>query len=373
MKIKYPPIIIIIYLMINFFSTDAYSFTYYVSSTGNDLNTGLSEQFPWRTITKVNLIIPTMVLGGQILFKRGDKFVGSINITLLGLSNELIFGAYGSGNLPIITGKKSITGWTQHSPNIYKANISESISHLYVSNKLMNIARYPNSGFLRIDEGNGANGFYDEALNQPSGYWNGATCRVRSINWIYEVKTVTSFSNGNIGFSDPTIVGLTQNYGYYLDNKYTLLDTAGEWYHDINTGTVYLYSPGINPVSLTVEGTVFDKGFNFALSVVKVKIMDLNISGYKMHGIDAPTNFNITIRNCLINHTGIFAIRLNGWDNIIDNNRLEDNYNVAIMGVLTRTTISNNIIKRTWINSRVWNQRMGLFGNANPNERSDHS
>jgi len=360
--------IIIICLLMNLFSKDAYPFvTYYVSSSGNDQNTGTSEQSPWKTISKVNSIlssISSLPQGGQILFKRGDKFEGTVYIAW-GLRNgELTFGAYFTGNLPIITGKKSITGWTQHSPNIYKANFSDSISHLYVNNKLMTIARYPNKGFLKIDLGDGVYGFYDAALNQPNGYWNGATCRIRSVNWIYDLSRVSSFSNTKITLSSPTNYPMTKDYGYYLDSKYSLLDTAGEWYQDLNTGTVYIYSPnGIVPSS--VEGTVGKNGFLFdtIYGVNNVKIQDLNVSGYKMHAICGGSyNSNITVKNCLISHTGIFGIILNGPTNLIDNNTLIDNYNVGITGVLTSTTISNNSIKRTGLIAGYGASGFGYLG-----------
>ncbi|HQK70471.1 MAG TPA: hypothetical protein PL101_05085, partial [Bacteroidales bacterium] len=44
---------------------------YYVSSTGNDLNSGLGISSAWRTIDKVNSIFSSLNPGDRILFKCG--------------------------------------------------------------------------------------------------------------------------------------------------------------------------------------------------------------------------------------------------------------------------------------------------------------
>src|SRR5690606_41902316 len=48
---------------------------YYVSTSGNDSNSGTSESAPWKTLTKVNSFTPKP--GDQILFKRGHEWTGS--------------------------------------------------------------------------------------------------------------------------------------------------------------------------------------------------------------------------------------------------------------------------------------------------------
>jgi len=77
--------------------------TYYVSSsyTGGTANGGFST--PWKTISSVNSNMGSFNPGDSILFKRGDKFGGRLNITCLGTSsNRIYFGNYGTGNLPLI-------------------------------------------------------------------------------------------------------------------------------------------------------------------------------------------------------------------------------------------------------------------------------
>ncbi len=57
------------------FSVYVNATNYYVSSSGNDANSGTSESSPWKTLNKVNSFTPKP--GDQILFKRGEEWTGS--------------------------------------------------------------------------------------------------------------------------------------------------------------------------------------------------------------------------------------------------------------------------------------------------------
>ncbi|MDQ3194136.1 MAG: right-handed parallel beta-helix repeat-containing protein, partial [Bacteroidota bacterium] len=324
--------------------------TYYVSATGNDNNLGLTPSTPWQSISKVNSMMILFLPGDQILFKRGDKFYGTLTVDKSGLAGiDIIFGSYGTGELPMITGKKLITGWIPHSGSIYKATVSDTIWNLYSNQKIMTVARFPNTGFMKIDAGNGTNGFYDAALQPPpSGNWVGANCRVRLINWSYATRVVSSYSGGNITFTSPTSTNVYADYGYYLDNKLSLLDVAGEWYQDRATNTVYLFAPGgLDPNNLSVEGIVNKRNIVTNYNINNVKIQDLHITGCKEKGIEVMNGNSITIQRCLINQTGKFGINLTGNNGVVDNNIFEDNLNSAINSTITNGTIKNNTVRTT--------------------------
>ena len=75
--------------------------TYYVKATGNDSNTGLSDEQAWQTLLRVGT--RTFNAGDNILFKRGDTFRGSL--TLLGSGSSgipIVVDAYGTGDKPKI-------------------------------------------------------------------------------------------------------------------------------------------------------------------------------------------------------------------------------------------------------------------------------
>jgi len=78
--------------------------TYYVDATsGDDAKDGLSEANAWKTISKVNG--ESFSAGDSILFKRGEIWREQLTVPSSGSSGSPItFGAYGSGEDPIISG-----------------------------------------------------------------------------------------------------------------------------------------------------------------------------------------------------------------------------------------------------------------------------
>jgi PKD repeat protein len=78
---------------------------YVDASRGSDANNGLSPETPWKTIARVNGFMVNFNPGDKILLKRGTRFTDSrIEITRGGTAGQhLIFGAYGSGDKPVIT------------------------------------------------------------------------------------------------------------------------------------------------------------------------------------------------------------------------------------------------------------------------------
>lgn len=327
----------------------ANSTVYFVSASGNDNNNGTDQLTPWQTISKVNSMMPSINAGDQILFKKGDKFYGTVTVSKSGAAgNEIVIGSYGSGPLPVITGKKLITGWTLYSGNIYRAAIADTVTHLYSNNKLMTIARYPNEGFLKIDAITGNTGIYDAALNQSPGYWNGTNCRVRTANWSYETKTVSNFNSGSITFSSSTLYTTAANFGYYLDNKLILLDSQNEWYQDKAEGYVYFFAPGgINPNTLIVEGVVSKYGININQNRHFIKVQNLFINGSAITGVNVFTSNNISVTGCTITQTTSYGIVINGNNHTVNNNYFEDNLNSAVFGIITNGEIKNNNINRT--------------------------
>ena len=82
-------------------SSSLFSATYYIDSNiGNDVYNGLSESTPWKTINKVNQ--RNFTTGDQILFKRGQTFIGQINLTSDSgtIEQPILISAYGDTSLP---------------------------------------------------------------------------------------------------------------------------------------------------------------------------------------------------------------------------------------------------------------------------------
>lgn len=122
MKIIKTALIIIVYLSI---INVSYSTVYYISNYGEDTNNGISPVYPIRTITKLNSLIFKLQPGDVVLFERDGIYYGQINLNASG--NELqpiIFGAYGTGRDPIISGSVRAVNWVLAKGDIYKTFVN---------------------------------------------------------------------------------------------------------------------------------------------------------------------------------------------------------------------------------------------------------
>ncbi len=94
---------------------------YYVSSSGNDSNSGTSSGSPWQTLTKVETFANAGSLnpGDRILFKAGEQFAGALDIAASGGgrhaksgtdANHITWTSYGTGAKPLMLYPGSATG-----------------------------------------------------------------------------------------------------------------------------------------------------------------------------------------------------------------------------------------------------------------------
>jgi hypothetical protein len=85
---------------------------YYVDATGgDDSNAGTSTGAAWQTISKVNGV--SFSAGDNIYFKRGEQWREELTVPSSGdSSDDITFGAYGTGAKPIINGADLVSTWT---------------------------------------------------------------------------------------------------------------------------------------------------------------------------------------------------------------------------------------------------------------------
>ena len=272
---------------------------YYLSPSGSDTNNGTSTSTPWKTIARLVQSISSVQPGDQILFARGGTFRGDLTVPNSGTSSAPItVGAYGTGADPIISGSVLVTGWTVHSGSIYKATVSSAVKNVFVGGSRQTLARYPNTGWMNSDQGSTTT-LYDNALTQASGYWNGATLVVRSSNWSYDSRSVTSFNAGTLTCPAMNFNLGSLNWGYYLCNKLSQLDQAGEWFYEAASGQLYLWAPGgVNPNTLSVEAAVKDRGITAAYNKQYITVAGLAFQHQNVAGVYVDGANRVTISGC---------------------------------------------------------------------------
>lgn len=156
-------ILLVIALSVFCITSSGRATIYYVDATnGKDSNKGTSEAASWKTIAKVNR--SKFRPGDRILFKRGEIWRETLVIPSSGnASASIIFGSYGTGNRPTITGADLISGWSLYMVNTFKALTSPV---------------QPNQVFMdysvRLTKGTSP-----EALNNKEWFWNNGTLFLR--------------------------------------------------------------------------------------------------------------------------------------------------------------------------------------------------
>ena len=329
-------------------SLDVFSANYYVSSTGNDSNSGLSPETPWKSISKVNSI--KFIPGDNIFFKRGDVFHGNLKFTNSGTStNPIIYGAYGNGAEPVLTGYINVSIWTLHSSGIYKANIG-SVANLRMvefNGQIQPKGRYPNNKYLYFESHNGRTSITDNELtNSPN--WTGAELVIVSSRWTIDKLPITNhvgtqiFYGGNISYEPRH-----DDFGYFIQNDLKTLDQIGEWYYD---GTfLYVYFGNEIPQNNSVRASTLND-IIFSAQMNYITIENLKIEGSNRYGFYGFVSRDLKIQNCIFEEHEISAIRGQSTRNFtITNNSINysNNFGIDIDKGEPYATVAFNTIKNT--------------------------
>ncbi|MDD2305505.1 MAG: fibronectin type III domain-containing protein [Prolixibacteraceae bacterium] len=302
---------ILLTIIIASFSMISFSATYYVSSSGNDSNSGLTTSMAWKTLAKINST--SFKAGDLILFQRGDAFYGSLIVNNSGIAGSPItFGSYGTGNNPIITGFTSInSGWKNEGGGIYSIYISAESSPQMVTIDGVQYAmgRWPNTTWRTITGVSGSTQISDSGLNGTPN-WTGAEVVIRKNRWIIDRSTISSQNTTQLNFAAGSY-NAQNGWGYFIQNSLSTLDTFGEWYYNPKTSTFYMYFGAIDPLTKTVKVSSVDK-LIYSNGSKYITIDGIALTGSNLGAIyrNSPdyTASNFIIQNCDISFSGNYAV-----------------------------------------------------------------
>ncbi|MCC6938766.1 MAG: T9SS type A sorting domain-containing protein [Flavobacteriales bacterium] len=336
--------------------------TYYVSNSGNDTNNGTSQATAWQTIGRVNQISGSLQPGDKVLFQRGGLFRGKLTISSSGTAaNKIEVGAYGSGDQPVISGSIAVANWTVQSGNIWRAPVSQAVKQVYVNGQLMEIARYPNTGWLRVDQGTTTT-LTDAAITQPTGTWNGATAVIRTTQWSYDTAFVTA-QNGSTLTHTSTGNNLgALSWGYFLRNKLSMLDAPNEWFYDGAAGYLYLQCPGnVNPNNLLVEAAVLDNAIYVSYQRQHIKISEIAMRHNTAASLRLAVSTNLEAMNCTITDTwqGIYSTG-NGQN--FHHNTIRRTYGTGVYLIDNNTQFNDNILEEIAMQPGLGEKDWGYIG-----------
>lgn len=364
------------YILLLLISFQMEANNYYVSLNGKDSNNGTLDK-PFRTISKA----AKLMKAGDVCFIREGVYHETITINNLhGTKNRpIVFKPYNNEKV-ILDGTKPIeTKWTKHDGAVYKAKLKEDIWQLFVNEKSMTSARWPNGNWydgsvwdktrsMAWPEKNkgGYGHHFNSELRALDFDLTGAIIMVNSGSFKTFKSNITEHKPGTDNYKyDTTRKGIKVHFsyqdkvykhGYFLEGKLGLLDEENEWFYNPKTKTIYLWaSNGAHPKDLNVKGKVQTYAFTFNNSS-NIKVLGLKFFGttiktkvsrqmiiedclfqypsYSKRMLGDLTTVEVTsltqrkktddayntIRNCKFEYMDGAVLEMNGAHNLIENN-----------------------------------------------------
>ncbi|MEI8113901.1 MAG: right-handed parallel beta-helix repeat-containing protein [Bacteroidia bacterium] len=323
---------------------------YYLSGSGNNQNKGNSPETSWISIDRLNQ--QKLVAGDSVLFKRGERFTGEIAVNESGTTMKpIVYGAFGAGKCPVISGAIEIKHWETAEKGILVASISNKVNNLFCNNKQQILARYPNQGYLKIDGGlNSKVSFFDADLTQKNEYWKDANVRFKAYEWEWRTSKVSNFANHQVTIADSSSTQLNAGWGYYFDNKLEELDSIGEWFYDEKDQKLYYLPDPKNDSDAALEASIYENGIVVQKDIQNIEIRDLTIKMYHNCGIFVQgNNQNIRITGNFVTNISLTAVLFGKNSNActIENNQIADNNGRGIFAIEPQfMKIRNNRVSR---------------------------
>ena len=315
--------------------------TYYVSEA--DTITGINA-YNLRSIIELDSVllgihtsVPKATYGSTICFKSGERFFGQINLYDQGVNTvetNLTFTSYSDGAKPIIDG--SIETFTfptdcSLSEGVYEyhmSNVSDNIFNVYIENEELTLAREPDvdestADFVGFNKINSTS--EDDSLlvfNDLSGY-SGGQIVFKSKLWNYVIGEILN-AEGKTDLPYYT-TDVALNYGYFVQDHISALDSDGEWYFDRTDSTLYFKTSCTDTCTVYVTGSdslPADGGCGFYIcnkGTSNYTIENLDIRNTR-EGIYIYNTDYVTVQGCdLSNALAGIDCYLTNYCDILDN------------------------------------------------------
>ena len=362
-------VLIIIFLA---YTTIASATDYYISSSGNDTNNGLSSATPWRTIAKVNSLYSILKPGDRVLFNCGDLWREQLNVPSTGSEGApIVITSYGTGPEPIIQKTTQVLSWTQvGSTHVYYATQSSKPVNVFISDAYCQPVHWPTtvgdvSPTFKYPSENSADNTHliDTALTgKVSADLAGVQINIFTNEYYQRTGIVSAFDG--IGVMTTSTLGEipTTSMKYYLTalagpgNAYadkSWMMSENTWFYDQDAQRLYVWAiGGGNPVVAEVADQsstgilVIDKSY-ITIDGINFRYTDNGIAVYSL----TTNQTGIIIKNCKFEYNLYDAIRLEGTAEhkvsgiIIDNSvSYNNNYGIVLFNYSTSLVHGNEVL-----------------------------
>jgi parallel beta-helix repeat protein len=247
----------------------------------SDSNPG-TFALPFRTIGKA----ASLVKGGDTVFVKAGVYRETVILSRSGTStthsgrngtttvtSPVTFTAYpGDEGKAIIDAAEPLTDWhpcagphecagNPYWEHIYWADVAAlvrshpearfAVGQVFQHGKLLPRSRYPDTGWCYpTSVPDPTRTFVDSGLRQPSGYFNGAVCHIKTEVWRLDQIPIATSSRGTVTLSQSPWYAITTRFGYYITSIVGEINEEGEWAYDPAQRKVFLWPRGDVPVGV---------------------------------------------------------------------------------------------------------------------------
>jgi hypothetical protein len=248
---------------------------FYVSTTGDDANSGTLEE-PFATVQHaVDRMGP-----GDTCYIRGGTYREAVDLSwIAGSEGSPITLTHYRDEKVVFDGTMAITNsWTLDEGSVYKTTVPEDITQLFAGEKLMTLARFPNALAFSDDmwsydshRRRVASSSRYEVVDNPdagasdtlagAGYsFNDCVAVCNFADHITYARLVENHVAGSNTFNVAWMEKIgTSNY-YFMEGgsnnaERVMLDRTEEWAYDESTKTLYFWpEDGLNPTGQAIYG-----------------------------------------------------------------------------------------------------------------------
>jgi len=339
----------------------------------SDENPGTAER-PLATVGRAAAVAEA----GDTVLVHAGVYRETVALERSGQRERPIRLAARPGDLVVLSGTEPVQGeWSLHEGSIYKTTVDGPVRQLFVDGKMMVEARWPNMRFpdqlwdrscwASAGKGSRYGKMVDPRLAESGVDWTGAVAVLNVAHQFYSwTRSVGRHAKGSDTFQyAKDLSGIThfadktrpwEDDRYYLFGKLEALDAAGEWYHDAETKTLYVWTPdGDDPAAHAVEVKSRDyglkgeglrhvevSGFHFfgctfsftGAGHVAVKSCHLlypsfarrlQEKGSREDSVASEiTGSQNAVRHCSFAYGATTGLRVQGAGNVVENNLLHD-------------------------------------------------
>jgi hypothetical protein len=258
---------------------------YYVSPSGKDNNPGTLAQ-PFRTISRARDAVRRFRIQNPgfadtvAVVLRGGRYYIQAPLLLAAEdggtpSSPTVYASF-PGEHAVVSGGAEVRGWksgTVDGKHILfalfpgKGRPNAAVRELWVNDIRRTPARFPNSGYLRVESSpdvtektewqDGQMSFVPQAGQIPAGMdFRGSEIIVMD-RWVESHLPVKRYDPAKnlFSFTRRSVFRLEKDDPFYVINARSALDSVGEWYHDVRRGVLY-YMPAENESAASIDAIV---------------------------------------------------------------------------------------------------------------------